>query len=193
MRLPIRARGIGAIVPLAAVLLAAQPASAHVAATSGSPGNFVVTDTEASPGAHCFYYYRDNGNMTDMYKIKIRAPKMYARNRTGNVDSQKVGWQFSIQNGTTVGSAPDAWKTYYKSPIVKATAYDNQAAAFTVRTWLAPKAFNRWWRVKLLMFWYQPGSSTTISGQVNDVIDWYTWTYPPAGDSVYPTDCIPDE
>jgi hypothetical protein len=180
------------VVPLAAaLLLAAQPVAAHVTSASGSPGNYVVTDTNANPGAHCFYY--DTASSTDLYKIKIRAPKMFAKNRTTAVDSQKVGWQFYIQHGTSVGSAPSGWTTSFKSSIVKATAHDNLAAAFSTRTWNASANINRWWRVKVLMFWYKPGSSTTISGQVTDVIDYYSWTYPPGPDSVNPTDCIPGE
>ena len=193
MRRSIVARAIGAAVPLTlALMMTAQPVAAGVASTSGSPGQYTVTDTQTNPGAHCFYPSASHAN-NDLSKIKVSAPTMFAKNSTSGVDTQWVGWQFSIQHGTTVGSGPAGWTTYYKSSIVKAVARDNQAASFTTRTWIAGNHINRWWRVKVLMFWYKPGSKTKISGQVNWIIDYYKITYPPGPDTWSPTDCIPGE
>jgi hypothetical protein len=104
-----------------------------------------------------------------------------------------VGWKFIIQHGTTVGSAPAAWTNYYTSSIVKAKAYDDQAAAFTARTWQAGKNINRWWRVQLLLYWYQPGSSTTQSGKVQLRLGYYKIVYPPGPNTWNSDDCIPGE
>lgn len=176
---------------LASALLAVgalgSPVAAHVASMSGSPGNYTVTDTSTNPGAHCFYPSASHAN-NDLSKIKIHAPTMYAKSGT-----QWVGWQYSIQHGTTVGSAPSGWTTYFKSPVMKAQAQVNHAAAFSTQTWTAGNHINRWWRVKLLMFWYKAGSKTTISGQVNWIVDYYTITYPPNPDSTNSMDCIPGE
>ncbi len=193
MHRSLAARTLGTAAPLIfGLLIAAQPAAAHAAHTSGSPGSYSVIDTETNQSVHCFYPSASHAN-NDLSKIKIKPPKLYAKNRTSGVDSQWVGWQFSIQHGTTVGSAPAGWTTYYKSSVMKAVAKDNQAASFTTKTWIAGNHINRWWRVKLLMFWYAPGSKTKISGQVNWIVDYYAITYPPNPDTWYPTDCIPGE
>ena len=47
------------------------------------------------------------------------------------------------------------------------------------QTWIAGNHINRFWRIKLLMFWYTSSSKTNITGQVNWLMDWYTVTYPP--------------
>jgi hypothetical protein len=180
------ARIAGGLVILAALLMAAQPATAHAAHTSGSPGNYVVTDTTSNPGAQCIYpdiYQSDN----DLAKIKIFAPKMYAKTGT-----QWVGWQYSIQHGDAPGSNA-SWITYYKSSHFKAQATTSQAASFSTKTWIAGNHINRFWRVKLLMFWYKPGSKTKISGQVNWIMDYYTVTYPPNPDTWNPDYCLPGQ
>jgi len=163
-----------------------SPASAHVAHTSGSPGSYVVTDSSSSPGAQCIYpdiYQSDN----DLAKIKIHAPQMYAYSGT-----QWVGWQYSIQHGDAPGSDA-AWMTYYKSPVMKSSATQSQAASFTTQKWIAGNHINRFWRVKLLMFWYQSGSKTHITGQVNWIMDYYTVTYPPNPNVTNPDYCLPGQ
>jgi hypothetical protein len=169
-----------------------SPAAAHVTSTSGSHGNYVIADTSDHPAAHC-YYGNASSSSQDLTKIKIPAPTVYAKDSTSHRDSQKVGWQFVIQHGTSVGSFPSGWKTSYTSSVVKATGYDNQAASFSSRTWTATPNINRWWRVKIYLLWYQPGSSTTVAGEVKDIVDYYTITYPPNPDGFNPTDCIPGE
>ena len=187
MRHSIIARAIVAVTPVAlALLMTAQPVAAGVAFTSGSPGNYTVTDTTANPGARCFYPSASHSN-NDLSKIKIPAPLMYAKSGT-----QWVGWQYSVQHGKTAGSDA-AWITYYKSPVMKKTATTGQAAAFTTQTWIAGNHINRFWRIKLLMFWYKPGSKTQISGQVNWLVTWYTVTYPPTPDYSNPDHCLPGQ
>jgi len=181
-------RGLGALgLAAGALAIGASPVAAGVVNTSGSPGNYTVTDTNSNPGAHCFYP-KASLQSNDLSKIKIPAPKLYGRSGT-----QWVGWQYSIQHGTTAGSDPAAWTTYYKSPVMKLQATVSTPAAFTTQTWIAGNHINRWWRVKLLMFWYKPGSKTTISGQVNWLIDWYQISYPPNTVLPMSPDCIPGE
>ena len=187
MRRSIFARALGAAVPLTlALMMTAQPVAAGVVSTSGSPGNYTVTDTSANPGAHCYYPSASHSN-NDLSKIKIHAPLMYAKSGT-----QWVGWQYSIQHGTMAGSDA-AWTTYYKSPAMKATATTNHAAAFSTQSWTAGNHINRFWRVKLLMFWYKSGSKTTISGQVNWLVGYYTVTYPPTPNYSNPDHCLPGQ
>ncbi len=169
-----------------ALVMGAAPVLGHAVHTSGSPGNYTVTDTETSPGAECIYPGVNQSN-NDLAKIKIHAPLMYAKSGT-----QWVGWQFSVQHGTMAGSDA-AWTTYYKSPVMKSTATTSQAGAFTTQKWIAGNHINRFWRIKLLMFWYKPGSKTQISGQVNWLMDWYTVTYPPNPDVSNPMHCLPGQ
>ena len=49
-------------------------------------------------------------------------------------------------------------------------------AAFGDRTWYAPESQTSLkgnYKVWLVIFWYKPGSSTTVSGKVVTEIDWY--------------------
>lgn len=186
MRRSFVTRVVGVLVPLAAALFVVQPVAAHVAHTSGSPGTYVVTDTSANPGAKCVYPGVSQSN-NDLAKIKIHAPKMYAKSGT-----QWVGWQYSIQHGDKAGSSA-SWITYYKSPVMKAQAATNSAASFSTQTWIAGNHINRLWRVKLLMFWYTHASKTNITGQVNWIMDYYTVTYPPNPDTVNPDYCLPGQ
>ena len=169
-----------------ALVMGATPVLGHVVHTSGSPGNYTVTDTDINPGAQCIYPSVSHSN-NDLAKIKIHAPLMYAKSGT-----QWVGWQYSVQHGKVAGS-DSAWVTYYKSPVMKSTATSNQAAAFSTQTWIAGNHLNRFWRIKLLMFWYKAGSKTQISGQVNWLMDWYTVTYPPNPDYSNPDHCLPGQ
>ena len=186
MRHSILVRLAGVAVPLLAAMFAAQPVAAHVVHTSGSPGNYTVTDTSTNPGAQCYYPSASHSN-NDLSKIKIRAPLMYAKSGT-----QWVGWQYSVQHGTMAGSDA-AWTTYYKSPVMKDQATVSQAASFTTQTWIAGNHINRFWRIKLLMFWYTSSSKTNITGQVNWLVDWYTVTYPPNPDYSNPDHCLPGQ
>ena len=187
MRRLLAIRAVGMTGPLVlALFVASQPVAAHVSNMHGSPGPYTVSDSTNSPGAHCYYPSASHSN-NDLSKIKIKPPTMYAKSGT-----QWVGWQYSIQHGTTAGSGA-AWTTYYKSPTMKLQATTSHAAAFTTQTWTAGNHINRFWRVKLLMFWYKPGSKTTISGQVNWVMDWYTVSYPPGADYSNPDWCLPGQ
>ncbi len=49
MRRTIVTRMFGILVPLAAALFVVQPVAASVVHTSGSPGNYAVTDTSGNP------------------------------------------------------------------------------------------------------------------------------------------------
>jgi len=186
LRRSIVTRCSGILIPLAAALFIVQPVAAHVAHTSGSPGNYTVTDTQTNPGARC-YYPGVNQSNNDLSKIKIHSPVMYAKSGT-----QWVGWQYSIQHGDAPGSNA-AWITYYKSPVMKGQATTTQAASFSTQTWIAGNHINRFWRVKLLMFWYKAGSKTSISGQVNWIMDYYKVTYPPNPDTWNPDYCLPGQ
>lgn len=186
MRRSIVTRLSGVLIPLAVALFIVQPVAAHAVHTSGSPGNYTVTDTQTNPGARC-YYPGVNQSNNDLSKIKIYAPLMYAKSGT-----QWVGWQYSVQHGTTAGSDA-AWTTYYKSAVMKTTATTSHAAAFSTQTWIAGNHINRFWRIKLLMFWYTSSSKTNITGQVNWLMDWYTVTYPPNPDTSNPDHCLPGQ
>jgi hypothetical protein len=185
MRHSITARAFGILAPLSIlVMLSAQPAAASVTFTSGSPGNYTVTDTDANPAARCIYPKTTAANQ-DLAKVKIHPPTMYAKSGT-----QWVGWQYSIQHGKTAGSDA-AWVTYYKSSVMKGQATTGHAAPFSTQTWTAGNHLNRFWRVKLLMFWYTPSSKTHITGQINWLDTWYTVTYPPNPDYSNPDHCLP--
>jgi hypothetical protein len=173
------------------LLVSAQPVAAFkIVTASGTYGMFHETDTEAHPGAHCFYH-AVNAADQNLYKIKIPAPRILASDRTSKRDHQKVGWQYVIQRGKAAGDTTN-WVTVYKSLVVKGTAYEDTAAPFTYRVY--PVNFvNRWWRVEIVMFWYHPGSSTMVDGKVKLLVENYKITYPPNPDTQQPTGCLPGE
>jgi len=186
----------GVPVLVALILVASPAAAAVVTSDTGTHGTWTIRDDSSNGGATCYYYNGHNGNPddTDMYRLRTWAPKIYARNKTSGRDSQMVGWRFVIQHGTSAGSTPNGWKIQYKSPFVKALAHDDTPAAFTKRDWIPPKPFNRWWRVTIVMQWYEAGSSTQVAGEVKVRLEWYNFNYPPGTLAMtFPGDCLPDE
>jgi len=176
---------------LIALFATAQPVAAfQIVSASGTYGMFSETDTQAHPGAHC-YYHGVNAADQNLYQIKIPAPRILAADRTTKRDHQKVGWRYVIQHGKAAGDTTN-WVTSYKSSVVKGTAYEDKAAPFTYRIYPV-KFINRWWRVEIVMFWYHPGSSTTVDGKVKLLVEDYKVTYPPNADTWEPTGCLPGE
>ena len=126
-------------------------------------------NVDGQGGARCDYSFsdaRDGGAAT----IRIRAPRVLARNRTAGTDHQVVGWRVILQQ------TPDdlhfgTWYTVFRSPVVKASATDTVKAAFTPRKFNVP--FNTFVRARVQLFWYTPGSSSVVQGWQLRSVDHY--------------------
>jgi len=158
----------------AMLLIGFQPAAAYtVVSRSGATGPYSLTDAAApfgTQGATCFY----GTSSYKLVKIEVRRPQVKARNRTNGRDSQSVGWQFIVQHQTPSGTT---WATIYGSTFVKATAYDNLAASFANRSWVAPADPSGRYRLLVVIRWYTPGGSSTIEGQVKVRDQYYKLTW----------------
>lgn len=137
----------------------------------GLVGNHSLRDQnmDGHGGARCDYSFNDNRN-GGAATIKVRAPRVWARDRTAGVDHQKVGWRVIIQQ-TPDDLQYGTWYTVFTSSVVKAGATDSAMASFTPRTFNVP--FNTFVRVHVQMFWYAPGSSTTVQGSAIHAVDYY--------------------
>ena len=126
-----------------------------------------AVDTEG--GARCNYSIsdaRDGGAAT----IRVRAPHVWARNRSGGVDHQVVGWRVILQQ------TPDdinygTWYTVFTSSVVKASATDARKASFGDRRFDVP--FNTFVRARVQVIWYVPGSASAVQGVQLHSVDHY--------------------
>jgi len=139
-------------------------------------------------GARCDYSFSDarNGGAAT---IRVRAPRVLARNRTAGTDHQMVGWRVILQQ------SPDdinfgKWYTVSKSPVQKASATDTAKAGFTPRTFNVP--FNTFVRAHVQVYWYTPGSSTDVQGWQLRSVDHYDRYLDSAFEDQVPGSCPQD-
>ena len=173
-----RSRTMTAIgVGLAAALVAgtgsvsADSSLAH----SGRYGRHHLADSREYPGARCVYD-GDEPRSADLTTIRVRAPFVFARDRSGARDAQTVGWRVQVV-GETVHGEP----TVVTSRLRTAVAYDDAPAAFTRRAVTLDYEAGRWYWVKVVMYWFRPGTLTTDGWAVH-AVDWYsTPTAPRSG------------
>ena len=152
---------------LTALVLSVQPVAAEtVINETGRWGYYEVYDNQDfQRGANCFY---ETGTF-DLDKITVRPPMVhgdYAQNTW-------IGWRFLIQrNAPPVDD--NAFATIFKSTIQKDRANDQLPAdAFVRRAWVAPENPTGFYRVRIVIFWYAPGSQTNVEGKAVVEYDWY--------------------
>jgi hypothetical protein len=133
--------------------MAAPPALAGtVEIHSGAYGVHAAIDNTEYAGAKCQY------SLQQLDAITIRQPILFARDRTGGTDTQRVGWAFTIQYATDIGGT--TWADYTNSPIVAHSATDKVNAHFKPRTWHLTNAVKTpFWRVINQFFWYYPDAN----------------------------------
>jgi hypothetical protein len=166
-----RIRATGFAVALTAVLLGAQPAAAETVlqACAGECGNYEIDDSPAPKrGANCIY---GKDATTELDRITIRPPTNVHGSHAQNT---WVGWRFIIDQG--IGESIPDWNTYYTSPIQKDRANDAiPEDGFVRRTWVAPKKHpdTALYKVRIRIYWYEPGSQTIVEGKAHIEYDWY--------------------
>jgi hypothetical protein len=130
------------------------PAAPAAAGTIPGPvddslvGRHSLIDTSEYPGAEC----REQGLVLE--RIKVRRPVMFARDRTGRVDTQVVGWRWQLRTS--------AFTLVDQGPIEKTTGSDRRAAPFKPATIDMTGRDDIQYFVSIRMLWYTPGSSTQV-------------------------------
>jgi hypothetical protein len=132
------------------VIALATPASA-----SGTTGRWSLIDTVLYPGATCFFHTTPDD---ELHRIRVRAPVIYAVDRTSAVDRQTVGWRWTIQVSDNGGV------TYHglrQGPIVTATATDRYNAQWPSlsSTFVRVGNLHAAYRAVVTMIWYTPGGA----------------------------------
>ncbi len=143
-------------IPMAILLLVL--ASLPTAASSGVVGRWSLIDTSDYPGATCVFH---NFNPQDnLFRIRVRAPVIYAINSTPGRDTETVGWRWIIQSSTDSGQT---WPVVAKGPIAKAFATDTYNAQWKslTSTWNLPSnSVAGAFRVQVVAFWYTKTGAT---------------------------------
>lgn len=148
---------------LALTLAGGVPALAGGVHT-GHFGVHTLIDNSEYAGAICGY-----GNSGLLDKIKIRRPILFGYDRTGGVDSQKVGWRFNIEYSFS-GSSWSPWST---SSMVTASATDKVNAHFKPRTFqLVNPVKTTYWRVTVDLYWFYPDVNH-VNGHAYHILSWY--------------------
>lgn len=156
----------------ASLTLTAAPALADApVGHSGVSGAHSLTDSPESPGARCFY--NDDSNV---YRIRVMPPSMFARDRTRNRDRQWVGSRVELRYRAPGGP----WQTLHTTPVTTVRAWDDTPAALPrITVPVAHPVGSGEYRVNVRMTWYRPGTSTVWEGTARHAVEYYT--YPLAG------------
>ncbi len=160
---------VALVAVLFALVMGASPALAKTEIShTGTRGNWSLKDTHRKPGVTCDYSIYG-----DLYQIKAKAPKVFG----SHAGQTWVGWKYKIMRST--GSR---WHVIDRSDVQKDMASRTAAAdGFSRRVWdgfgVDPPA-NARYKVRLVILFYAPGSTTAVEGKVVVEDDWYKETYP---------------
>lgn len=140
---------------------------------TGKVGAHMLRDTLDTPGMECHYQARPEPQIgEDLVSFTVRAPKVFARNKTSGLDRGRVGWRFIIDQAPNNAGQPGAWTRFYKSRVWKANATDSQFASFSSKN-ASPTigSADLFFRVRIKMFWYRGDGSTV--GKAVHLVDYY--------------------
>jgi hypothetical protein len=140
---------------LVALIVAASPAAAETPGPhSGNVGVHALIDTNQFPGVTCVFHTTPDDLL---HRIKVRAPIVYAYDRTTGTDTEWVGWRFRIQtstNGTDWTDAPGGVSSF-----VKVQATDQYNAQWSTRVYVVPQPPAGSYRAVVNIRWYYPTAS----------------------------------
>jgi len=157
---------------LMALVLVAQPAAAtYRVSESGVHGPYEILDTPTDRGAKCFYETSKTSGKNVLDRINIRPPlNVHSYDYGAGDPDQWVGWRYIIQRDTNFDGD---YGDLYKSSWIKDKANESIPAEFSRRTWYASENPRGNYRVRIVIRWYEPGSSTVESGKVVHQLDYY--------------------
>jgi len=150
---------------LMALMLSAQPVAAdYRVSESGVHGPYSTLDTDIAPGAKCFYETNKTNGKNVLDRINIRPPQSVNSYDYGPGNpNQWVGWRYIIQRDSDLNGT---FANLFKSSWVKDKANETDPAEFGRRTWYASENPAGNYRVRIVIRWYEPGSSSVESGKV---------------------------
>ena len=128
--------------------------------TKGTVGEHWVDDTPERGGAVCRYSGDGPWHLTS---FKVRPPDVFAIDSTATRDAGRVGWRMLVDTyspePSKVSGAGGA-TIFYKSGVVRQTAYDDTPAAFRaiIASPSVPENDNEY-RFFVKMNWYRPNGS----------------------------------
>ncbi len=165
---PLRSRSLVIAFGAILALLPAAPVSADTSIEEvAKVGPHALLDSRAFPGVECVY-----GTDTNLVRLRVRPPTMYARDRSSDRDRQWVGWQVDLRFKADRGT----WSTIKHTSVIKVRAWDDTPAAFRTRSVTTPGAAGSGsYRIQVRMLWYKPGSDTTVQGSSRHRADVYTF------------------
>jgi len=153
-----------------ALALAAPDSMAFSSVTqSGTAGDWGVPDNPivGQESARCFYG-ASNASGTPLQRVRVRPPTIWGAYST----TTWVGWRFKILRSTNGGAT---YKAVYTSPTWKGKASQALAPSFAFQNWYAPKTTTQARiRVQETLFWYKPGTKSTIEGKAAGQDDNYS-------------------
>jgi hypothetical protein len=157
---------------LMALTLIAQPVAADQRVSeSGDHGPYETQDTDLDPGAKCFYESNKTNGKNVLDGINIRPPlSVLSYDYGAGNPNQSVGWRYIIQRDS---DANGTFSDLFKSSFVKDKANETHSAGFSRRTWYASENPQGNYRVRIVIRWYELGSSSVQSGKVVHQLDYY--------------------
>lgn len=145
---------------LALTVAGMAPASAYQQTKStGTPGVYVIDDTNGSPGVTCTYASTGTASKDGLTKIRVKG--FYAHGK--GLTQRYVGFGYVISRKASGGSA---WVTKFTSSIVKQKATALVPTLFAARTHqLASTSPNdgSQWRVAIRLYWYGADGTTVVA------------------------------
>lgn len=132
---------------------------------TGLVGRHKLKDSADKAGVKCYYQTFDGQD--GPASIHVRIPRVFARDRTIGLDSQKVGWRVIVQQSSDFVN----WTLLFHSSVQKRLATDQSVAPFHNRDFNLPD--RHFIRVRIKMYWYRPGSSTVVQGTARHAVDFY--------------------
>ena len=170
-------RLLGAVAALAMVAAVSAPAGAwSELSNTGDTGYYEGPDQRYAKGAVC-KYDRDY----DLVSITIKPPSAHSYTN----GTQKIGYRYIIERDTQPYNGD--YVLYYRSKFVYDTATPQAITGFPTRTFAGfPGNPQGNWRVRVVLKWVKPGTSTKTAGLVHGVIDSYKavkgpFTHPSSG------------
>jgi hypothetical protein len=168
-------RSIRSVVGVGGLLVCLVGGAGAVAAgtETGDPGRYEIVDSEDTPGVRCLY--REDFVVE---RVRVRAPRLYARDVSPGVDHQLVGWRIVVKRADMDGGP---WRRAARSSIATAVARDDAPAPLDRRTLRFEGDPTSRYRVVIRMLWYEAPNGA-LEGSENARVGWYTGAaYGPSG------------
>ncbi|MEP7378413.1 MAG: hypothetical protein ABI725_02515 [Chloroflexota bacterium] len=156
-------RPIGAVLAaVCAVLVATSPAAALSWNDGAFTGSVGAIAGPGEPEAVCRYDSNARLNI-----ITVKAPIVYGSHDVSTI----VGWRYQIRQGVPFHRGP----LVYASKTWKGEASISVPSAFATRRFYVTQDMpgTTLYYLRIVIFWYAPGSSTTVEGRAVVLYDGY--------------------